>query len=233
MSIGRFYIILLHILLVVMLVKSDFILRVKEKLGITNYGYEHYRYSLFSQKMVDKNMKKGSIVFIGDSMIEGLCTSCIVNNSINYGIGGDGTIGVINRVKEYTFLKDASAIVLEIGINDMPYLDNETIIKNYKKILNSIPKNIPIIINSIFPIDESINMFRYGHNKRIRELNNELKKLSQKSPNYNFLDIFDEFLDKNNNLSKELHIGDGIHLNEIGYDKWIRKLKEIIDDKIR
>ena len=102
----------------------------------------HYDQMLAFHLRQDQNLPEGLVYFIGDSHIQGLATQSVSRRSVNYGIGSDTTAGVLKRLSKYQSLKNAKAVVLGIGFNDLKERDNIQIISNIKKILDEIPNNI-------------------------------------------------------------------------------------------
>lgn len=233
------YFIILHCLLGITMLKSDFVQRVKNKLGIisaaTNTGFTGQFYDsmvMFHQRM-DGNVPSGSVVFIGDSLTQGLCVSAVASPAVNYGIGSDTTSGVIKRMGAYKSLQRAKIIVFAIGFNDMKTKSNELILKNYSEIIKGTPPEVPLIISAVLPIDEDVVKYewpggRSGFKERANKLNMGLKMLSEGSPRIHYVNAASLLVDANGNLLDKFHCGDGIHLNSDGNRIWIQCLKTTI-----
>jgi lysophospholipase L1-like esterase len=180
---------------------------------------------------MDENVPDNSVIFIGDSITQGLAVSAVANPSVNYGIGGDTTVGVLKRVQSYASLDRASVVVIAVGINDFSYRSNEKIFDNIKSIVKKLPISIPIVISAILPIDEKIIKEWSGYNSRIVMLNSKVKDFTDKSNRLFFVDIGDALVDNKGNFSDKYHVGDGLHLNSRGNDIWIGALQEVISSK--
>ncbi len=225
------YLIGIHVLLAVVLVKSDFIDRVQVRLGtqqaelspeITEYFLGMLRY----HKRMDGNVPDGSVVFIGDSITQGLCVSAVASPSVNYGIEGDTTLGVLQRLPDYRSIDRASAVVLAIGINDMKRRSNDEILENYRLIIEKIPKTIPIVFSAVLPLDEESREEWQGRNHRIRQLNSSIQRLANIDSRVFFVDAGALLIDASGNLADKFHDGDGIHLNSQGNAIWINALRD-------
>ena len=86
------YVVCIHLLLVFVLLKSDFIQRIENKLGIMRTQSEitgHFHRMLRYHSRIDGNVPNSSVLFIGDSITQGLCVSAVSSPSVNYGIGSD------------------------------------------------------------------------------------------------------------------------------------------------
>ncbi len=66
-----------------------------------------------------------SVVFVGDSLTQSLYVDAVARPSVNYGIGGDTTVGVLGRLPEYRSILCASAVVMAIGVVYMKFRDNQ------------------------------------------------------------------------------------------------------------
>ena len=179
---------------------------------------------------MDGNIPKGSIIFIGDSITQSLCVSAITSPSVNYGIGNDTTFGVLQRLPVYKSITNAKTVIIAIGINDFLFRSNTEILKNYKLIIEQIPKKIPIIFSAVLPLDKKVTTKKWEgiNNSRIKKLNSKLKDLTTQFNNTSFIDIGSLLIDEEGNLSDRYHTRDGIHLNSKGNDIWIQKLKILL-----
>lgn len=120
----RMYLLTVHALLIIVLLKSDFIDLVQNKLETCNHSVQsseltpHYHRMLEYHKRMDGNVLTGSVIFFGDSITQGLCVSAVASHSVNYGIGSDTTFGVLERLKYYRSINRADVVVISIGVND-------------------------------------------------------------------------------------------------------------------
>lgn len=225
-NLGVVYFLMLHVLLVIVLLKSDFIDNAKYKFGLSSTPelsayYDQITTFHFS---IDRNVPEGASIFIGDSITQGLATSAIADSSVNYGIGRDTTLGVLNRITRYESLSRAGSVVIAIGVNDLHRRGDREIVSNYADILNSLPKNIPVVVSAILPVDERVEDIS-SKNKRILKVNDSIRELVSQHENVTFSDAGEDLRGADNNLKSDYHTGDGIHLNSEGYQIWIRELK--------
>ncbi|GAB2923861.1 GDSL-type esterase/lipase family protein [Rheinheimera gaetbuli] len=190
----------------------------------------HFKRMLRYHQRMDGNVPQGAVIFIGDSLIQGLYVSVIAYPSVNYGIGGDTTEGVRHRLAAYSSINSASAVVLAIGINDMKQRSNEEILENYRAIIGQIPKAVPIVISAILPIDEEARDQWQGMRLlRIKEVNSGLKAFAKINDHIYFVDAGSKLIDSSGNLADQYHIGDGLHLNALGNDVWINILRDALN----
>lgn len=173
------------------------------------------------------------IVFFGDSMTdEGDWKSLFPGiNLVNRGIGGDTTLGLLNRIDQVIKL-DPPKIFLMIGTNDLCY--NRSIadtLENYDHILQILHSRLPktkIYIESVLPFNDEIFPSRYlRSNDNILKLNVGIRNLAQKYGDP-YLDLVPYFSDENGRLPAGYTI-DGLHLNEKGYKIWRDQIKKFVE----
>ncbi|MCP4745253.1 MAG: GDSL family lipase [Desulfobacteraceae bacterium] len=226
------YLVLVHSLLLIVLAKSDFVDRVKMKFGINHSSYEFtkfYHEMISYHERMDGNIPKNSTIFIGDSITQSLAVSAIKTNSVNFGIGSDTSLGVLERIKKYQSINTANIIVVAIGINDLKFREPDEVLVNYIKIIKSIPITTKIIFSSVLPVNENFLLNSNINNKNISYLNLKLEGICSLYSNVYFLNVSKLLTDKFLNLSNTYHVGDGVHLNKEGYDIWIRSLNRKIN----
>ncbi len=222
------YLLLLHIILVLLFLKSDFMesyVGKRFKQELTPY----YHALVAFQSRVDANLNAGYTLFIGDSQIQGLCVTCVEEKSVNYGIASDTTVGILNRLPEYKSLGNARAVVLQVGVNDLSRRDDNDIVSNYQAILNRLPSDSIVVLAAIFPIDSVLAENPSRSNGRIKSLNIKLKKLCSNDLRCRYIDSGGRLQDNSGNLRADYHLGDGVHLNPAGYRVWINELKLQLD----
>jgi lysophospholipase L1-like esterase len=226
------YVIFVHLFLLLVLVKADFITRVGYRVGLIRHVdpeiTRHFEEMVKYHERMDANVPDGAVIFVGDSITQGLCVSAVFTPSVNYGIGRDTTVGVLKRLPEYHSLERASVCVMAIGVNDLWRRGNEEILKNYSLILQAVPTHLPLVFSAVLPIDEHVGDLT-GKNVRIRALNSGLKALCEsQSSKCTFLDPGPKLIDSSGNLRKEYHQGNGVHLNGLGNSIWIQELKGVV-----
>lgn len=226
MKILTTYIIALHVIVIVALTKSDLIEQTARYFGKQPPELSHYYHTLVSHhQRQDSQLPADSIIFIGDSHIQGLATTNFTEPHINYGIGSDTTVGVLKRLALYTSINNAKAVLIHIGVNDLKRRDNQTIINNIEKIVNAINAKTPLIISSLLPVDEQSARPHFS-NKRIQAINSALKTLKRTQGRLIVLRPPSSLLDNKGQLLTQFHNGDGLHLNERGYNILSHAIRE-------
>lgn len=218
-----FYVLCLHVGLAIAIAKPAYVEQVISRLyPIDNEISQHYKTMVAFHQRVDKNVLPNSVIFIGDSHTQGLAVSSIAHNAVNYGIGGDTTIGVIERLPFYSSILRSEAIVLAIGFNDLKRRTNKDIVENIQKILSGLPSNATIVLCAVHPVGKQLASI---FNPRIKSLNQSLANLSQNYPHVSFLDTFNTLDTNTGFLSSEYHVNDHVHLSQQGYERWMLAIK--------
>jgi lysophospholipase L1-like esterase len=172
------------------------------------------------------------VVFLGDSITYGGDWSKLFPDSPveNRGIGGDTTLGLLNRLDQVIKLKPTE-IFLMIGTNDLCY--NRTrpeIIANYRRILERFRKELPntkVYVENVLPFNDQLFPSRgLRKNDEIRKLNAELRQLAAdfRDP---YLDLATAFTGPDGRLPAE-YTSDGLHLSEAGYILWRNKINGLV-----
>ena len=221
------YLVLLHLALLIVLLKPGVILRLRSAIHLYRPETDScYDTRLTFQLRVDSCVPPSSVLFFGDSITEGLCVSAVTEAGINFGIGSDTTLGLLRRIPRYHSLSQARAVVLAVGANDIERRSNEEIVENMRKIAALIPRQIPVVVSAVLPVDE--NSQRNRRNDRIEELNRLLKDYCSSRQYCLFVDSGAKLKDSSGNLAPRYHIGDGVHLSREGYFVWIDDLKKTL-----
>ena len=193
-----------------------------------SYETDYYKKKIEAFSKIEKEIKNGDIIFLGDSITEGFELKNHINHSelVNLGISGDTSYGVLNRLNVLSENKN-SIVFLMIGVNDLGI--NEPI--------NNIRSNIEDIISylkskGVFVVIQSVLITdgRKRDNYKIFLLNQELKKLSKQS-GITYLDL-NPFMMKNGKLNPEFTY-DGLHLNASGYQAWAHVINVFLNAMIK
>ncbi len=179
-----------------------------------------------------------SVILLGDSRIKEWWPKPNIEevNIINYGIGGETTEQLLNRIENDIGLFKGKFIILQIGINDLKTIgvleeEKEDIIDNCFENIYEILKlltleNNRVILLTIFPTGKVPFLRRFFWDDSIplsvKEVNEKLKDISL--PNVLTVDC-DAMLIGQNNLIRPEFSKDELHLNEKGYEE----LNHILD----
>jgi lysophospholipase L1-like esterase len=194
------------------------------------YAREHYqkRVEFFNRE----SLKKGKIIFLGNSITEFGDWQKLLNDStvINRGIAGDNTFGVLDRLVE-VIKHEPSKLFIKIGINDVAQgIPASIILKNIVTITDRVKEGSPrtkIYIHSILPTNDNVkNEYpdAFNKNELVNQVNEKIKQKAS-SVGYTYIDLNKELRNKDGKLDVKYADPDGLHLNEKGYEVWIRLLR--------
>jgi lysophospholipase L1-like esterase len=190
---------------------------------------EHYkkRVALFKKQKV----VTGKVMMVGNSITEGGNWKKLTGDStvVNRGVSGDITFGLLQRVDDITVRKPAKLFLL-IGINDLSKkIPEEVILQNiltFVRLVQASSGNTQIFVQSLLPVNPGFKNFPAGYNvgEVVLTINAQLQKIATRF-NYTYVDIHSSFSDKDGLLQAQ-YSNDGLHLNEAGYQLWIKVLKD-------
>jgi lysophospholipase L1-like esterase len=209
----------------VLIVKTDFIPKVKAKLGVAATPSPHVSKMVRYHQWMDESVPNKATIFLGDSITQGLATAAVAPYSINYGIGGENTAQLLEAIPSYKSLARVNAIVLAIGINDLSQGMKVGLNDRYEKIVEALPNKIPLIWSAVMPArNEKIAL------SDINNANQTIKTLCSNRGNCVFVDTWSLLADKSGQMNSDLFLDDGVHLSPEGYRAWIPALKQAIQD---
>jgi lysophospholipase L1-like esterase len=159
---------------------------------------------------LDGNKDDCSVIFIGDSRIEGGPFDDQDSGWCNYGIGGDVTWGVENRLSA-VIDKQPDTVVIQVGRNDLTVASRDvwTTFLIYRNIIDIlVDRGIKVMVTSTLPDSEPSVVT----NTMIHELNRLLAEYCEGNAAV--------FVDLSFALAPDgylIHTDDGVHSNSVGY----------------
>jgi lysophospholipase L1-like esterase len=192
------------------------------------YAKEYYqkRVSLFKSEPI----QRGGVIFLGNSLTEFGDWKKLLHDSsvINRGIAADNTFGVLDRLED-VITRYPGKLFIEIGINDISQnIPVDIIAKNIFTIVERVRSKSPgtkIYVHSILPTNDNVkNEYpdAYNKNVQVNSVNKQLKRLAGNG--FTYIDLGKLLTDKNGKLDVKYAEPDGLHLNEIGYQIWVKLL---------
>jgi len=221
------YLLILHFVLIIIVFTPNLAAKISKAMGKEHpnnsviYNYQSNKTML---SRVERNLNKNTTLFIGDSLTQGMAVNSIVPYAVNFGIGHDTIDGALERVRSYKSLNKVATVIIAVGTNDLRKLSLKTALSRYKVLLNELKKLKRVYIHEVLPIDAKILGIELQN--KIALFNQELFYLTQEFASIHYLRASGALFDSNRSLKTTLHLGDGLHLNEKGYDIWINQLKK-------
>lgn len=193
----------------------------------TNFYIERMEY--FRQNPLEKNQ----IIFLGNSLTQGgKWQEYFPNQRIaNRGIVGDNTDGILARLDEIINAQPKKLFILT-GTNDVSQdFSNDHIIGNMRQIIRNVQAGSPetiIFWQTLLPINNNFGRYSrlIGKEPQIEELNARIEKMA-KEENIHFINLYPLFQNEEGLLDSKLTT-DGLHINEVGYQIWVEKIREFV-----
>lgn len=224
------YLIAIHLLVACLIAKTDFIPKLKYKIGLREsaHGNPHYENMLIYHKWMDENVPDNCVIFLGSSITQSLAVAAVAPYAVNYGIGGETTAQLLDAMPYYKSLHRAKTVVLAIGGNDITQGQQHKLKERYEKIIAALPRDVPLIWSSVMPI--KVASWMKMKESDIDDANRIIKSLCERRRNCTFVDTHSFLTDSDNRMIQRYFLDDGIHLSPDGYRQWIRALREALKD---
>jgi lysophospholipase L1-like esterase len=215
------YLVLLHGLVLVLVLKTNFLFLAGKTLGVTSpfdpLPFDQWRderlLTVLRQAKDESALLPGRVVLLGDSIVAQLDAALVDGDAVNFGIPGDTTRSLYARLPAIMgSIQRSRAVVVEIGINDMRYRDIDQIAHDYAVVLDGLSLSPRILAVSVLPVDERGSGARRAslRNVRIAAMNRELKRVCEAHARCRFLDAWAALADHS------VYSDDGVHLSAAG-----------------
>lgn len=168
---------------------------------------------------------KGATIFIGDSITDGAEWAALFQdpNVLNFGVSGDISAGVLNRLPDVVKLAPKKIFIL-IGVNDISRnISADSVYRNINlavRYIHLYSRSTQVFIQSILPVNDNLKSFssHTGKVDSILKVNALLSK-GAASLKYTWLNLYSSFCDNQGKLKREF-TNDGLHLKGAGYALW-------------
>ena len=219
------YAVCLHLFLGLLIFETDLVPKLKS--GSSGEPLSHFQNMLIYHGWGDDSVPDNAVIFLGDSITQGLATAAVAPHSVNYGIGGETTTQLLEALPSYRSLNRARAIVLAIGINDIVGGKQKGLKERYNKIVGALPRGTPLVWSAVMPV--KVATWMKMEQSDITEANREIKLLCEMRGNCVFVNTVGLLGDTNGQIVQRYYLDDGVHLSHDGYRQWISALKQAID----
>ncbi len=201
---------------------------------------ERFKYDLFGNNLTinlfelwdNKNsFPKNSVLFVGSSSIRYWYTSNYFPELpiINRGFGGSHISDINYFINETVLKYKPQIIVFYAGDNDISNGKSaQNVLDNYITFTNLVNKILPkteIIFISIKP-----SIKRWYLWNIMKKANQLIRTYSNEKPYLYYLDIATPMFKGDGFPNDLLFESDSLHLNNKGYDLWVRELKPLLND---
>lgn len=176
-------------------------------------------------KRQDGQLSQKSVLFVGDSMIQGLAVSEVYPDSINFGIGTDTIEGVDRRIDEYQVVGNIDCLVIHVGVNDLLFGQSPaSAINDMYALLSGLDSLPRVFVGELLPVKKVKPKLEHVAPK-ILEFNTLLAFEIEKFSNVTLIKQHDVFLNEDGNARKSDYVNDGLHLSTKGNLKWAKHIK--------
>jgi lysophospholipase L1-like esterase len=172
----------------------------------------------------------GRVIFLGNSITQGGDWAKLTGDSttVNRGIGADITYGIRTRLDD-VIRRQPSKLFILVGINDISKdIPDAVIAAQYRAIVDSVRAKSPrtrIYVQSIMPLNPTVKNFPQHYDKQTRVVAvNRLLRAMAREAGVTYVDLWPAVVDSHGHLDASI-TPDGLHLNEKGYERWVRYLK--------
>lgn len=194
-----------------------------ELLDLILKGGYHMKVAEF--RVLNRYTKPHGIVFVGDSITQSYPVHEFYPGLpvYNRGIGGDTTIGLMNRLDESIFDLHPDVVVLLIGTNDLALLDTtpKDIVNRIESLIDTIHRkctDTKIMVQSIYPVHQGphpqISSLSVGrrNNHDIQTCNQLLSQI----PGITYVDMYSRLVDEHGQIQLA-YTTEGLHISSEGY----------------
>jgi lysophospholipase L1-like esterase len=235
------YVLAVHLALLFVLMRTDFWDRMIRRAGLSgahemsiNRRTYHLMHTILED--IDRKLRAGPIVLLGDSFVEKIPSGPIGSTALNLGIGGLSARELAEEIGRYPSLGRAAAIVLAIGTNDLcgEDADDEEMARRLGLVAGRLPSNVPLLWSSIAPTASASAGGRCGISpERIQSANATIGRLCGARVGCVYSNGFSRLADSQGRLAPQFDAGDGVHVNAAGYALWEAQLAADLSRALR
>lgn len=227
------YLVVIHALLGIALVETDFVPRAaaKLKLNVTHPPEEDSIIPRLREvhRQMDPAVPTGSTIFLGDSITMGLATASLAPRTVNYGIGWQRSDQLIKSMEIYKSIERAGRVVITIGTNDLLQGREANIQSRYKTILSNIPPRTRVVMNSVPPLGDVVFYGRKIEDTNVRKVVDSAKAICLADHRCRFVNTY-QTLAPNGSPIPGVLLDDHIHLTSKGYEMWIAAMRPAFEE---
>jgi hypothetical protein len=216
------YLILLHLLVGIALVKTDLLPRIADRLGLAPPDMPDTEPLMAAWRAIhrhkDATAPEGATLFLGDSITKAMPVANITPGAVNFGIGWQRADQLIVSMRGYTSLQRAARVVVMIGTNDLLQGQDAALPVHYRTILAKIPRDTPVIMASVPPLAPT-SKWQQGavDDARVRAAVASAQQACEARPHCRFVNAYDALSQQGAAMPGALQ-PDGIHLAPLGYE---------------
>lgn len=147
---------------------------------------------------------------------------------LNRAFGGATLLDVIRYQKDVVDKYTPEKIVIYCGENDVASSDiitGKIVLDRFKVLYQHIRERFPTI--DIYFISLKPSVLRWSMKDRMIDANNQIKQFCKSQKKTYFISIWDQMLE-NSKPNPALFIEDKLHMNNLGYEIWMKEIRKRI-----
>lgn len=149
---------------------------------------------------------------------------------ISRGFGGSNTNDLLNHLDQVVLKHKPRAVLIYEGDNDVAQeVPVETILATFNAVLDRIhaqDAGIRVYLLAVKP-----SMARASMWPTMMAVNTGLRKIAAGNANILFIDVATPMLNDDGSLRDDLFVGDGLHMNQKGYDIWRNAVAPVLIER--
>lgn len=208
------YLTVLHLLLAGLVIATDVPGAIQHRLSGTAAPNAHVQRMVGYHATMEPFVPPGATIFLGDSITQGLATTAVAPDSVNYGVGALTTRDLLNNLPVYRSLARSRAVFLMVGINDIGQGATQGLPQRLREISEGLPADVPLVWSAIMP------SLRPADRAGIEAANTAIRALCSARRNCVFVDTGPLF-----SGGGAAFYEDKVHPNAAGYAAWIGALR--------
>ena len=215
------------------LLRPDLVARASQRLGLSEPQVQRdfYRQMVGHHARVARAVAPGAVLFLGSSSVQGLNVLRVTPRGINFGIGGDTTGGLLDRLDKLPLAK-AGAVVLAIGRNDLVHGAPAEALRSFEQILAAIPASVPVFVNGTQPVAPPAE-FPWLKTPRnsVERFNAGIRQRCEARAGCSYIPLDQVLAGPDGYFLARFRERDGLHLNRAGYRRWMAMLREALESR--
>ncbi|MGI4806020.1 MAG: GDSL-type esterase/lipase family protein [Janthinobacterium lividum] len=146
-------------------------------------------------------------------------------HAINRGFGGSTLTDAIYYVNDLVDPYQLKQIVIYSGENDIAEgnVSAEMVLDRFEKLFGLIRQKLPAVPVAFISIKPSPSRAKFQ--SIVVEANHLIKVFLRKQHETAFIDVYQPMLAKHEQMRPELFLSDMLHMNDAGYDIWIKAIQ--------
>tara|TARA_R110002096_G_scaffold193212_5_gene374882 strand:+ start:484 stop:1209 length:726 start_codon:yes stop_codon:yes gene_type:complete len=214
------YLVFIHVLIAILLIKTNFFLLAGKTLGVTPAEEFHAQLyqNLFEKTEAFRRAVDTKVILIGDSLSTKIPAEALPENTLNLAIGGLTTKGAERLIGTIAPVDQGVSYIVELGVNDLKYRQPSIVVRDIQELVAVLSETSKVTLIGLLPVDmknAKVQERAYLKNMTFRQINAELSAFCNSLTQCSFLDT--QFLaDEKGNLREEYSVADGWHLSFMG-----------------